>query len=111
MPSPDWEDLAEFFDPDEFADAAILKREGEELGGVLGVFEHPTEPAGLGDYKLDHTGPRFTCPAQGVALMAARGDELEVDGETYDVLEPPEQDGTGLVALILAEKAGEHAGF
>jgi len=106
MPSPVWEDLSEFFDPDEFAVSATIKRDEATLGEVLGVFEHPTERADLGEFELDQTSPRFICAAVALTLSIVEGDMLTIEDTEYDVLHRPEQDGTGLVAVILAEQAG-----
>lgn len=102
MPHPDWEDLSDFFDPDEFATKATLTRDGAVVGEVLGVFDDPSQVASLGDYEHDHQSPRFTCPE--VALVGVQaGDVAEIEGKTFDVMKGPQRDGTGLAFLILAE--------
>lgn len=102
MPSPDWEDLAEFFDPAEFAQTARLWRDGANLGEITGIYDNPTERKELGDYTQDEMAARFLCREPG-GLNAKRGDVLEVGTEYFDVIEKPVRDGTGLVTLELSE--------
>lgn len=102
MPNPNWEDLSEFFDPDEFAALAVISRDGGTIGEVLGIFEDPTEVAALGDYELDNPTPKFVCRASDV-VDTRKGDVLTVDGRALDVMQDPELDGTGLATLVLSE--------
>ena len=102
MPAPSWEDLGEFFDPEEFATTARLWREGEDLGEITGIHDHPTDRKELGDYTIDETGPRFLC-AETAGAKAKRGDVLQVDGEYRDIVQQPTRDGTGVVVLELSE--------
>ena len=110
MASPDWEDLSEFFDPDEFAQRAKIYRGDEEIGEVLGLFEDPTAPKELGDFTLDQVGPRFLSPEVG-GMAAKSRDELEVNGVKYDIVADAAKDGTGLVVIELAEAGVAHAGI
>lgn len=104
MPQPDWEDLTDFFDPDEFADAADIRRDDQSVGQILGVFDDPSQIASLGDYEHDHDTPTFTC-AETSAVIVQAGDVAVIDGTSYDVLKSPQKDGTGLAKLILADQA------
>lgn len=102
MPHPDWEDLSAFFDPDEFATSAVITRGEETVAEVLGIFDDPNEVAALGEYELDHPNPRFVCPEADVADVR-KGDIVTIEGKTFDLMQEPELDGTGVAALILAE--------
>ena len=102
MPHPPWEDLSEFFDPDEFATTAIITRDEEQIGEVLGIFDDPNQVAELGEYEHDHPVPRFVCKEVDAALIE-RGDVLTIEGKEFDVMQEPELDGTGIATLILAE--------
>lgn len=104
MPQPDWEDLTDFFDPDDFADTAIIKRNNQNVGQILGVFDDPSQIASLGEYEHDHDTPTFTCPESSASVVQA-GDVATVNGTDYDVMKSPQKDGTGLVKLILADQA------
>lgn len=101
MPHPSWEDLSEFFDPDEFASTAIITRGEEQIGEVLGIFDDPNQLVRLGEYELDHPTPRFTCREVAVATIH-KGDTATIEGRMFDVMQEPELDGTGLAVLILA---------
>ncbi|WP_300067727.1 hypothetical protein [uncultured Ruegeria sp.] len=103
MPHPDWEDLSDFFDPDEFADTANITRDNQVVGQILGVFDDPSQVAKLGEYEHDHHAPTFICPEVEAAIVQP-GDVAEIDGTPYDVTKSPQADGTGLSKLILAEQ-------
>ncbi|AVO37388.1 head-tail joining protein [Pukyongiella litopenaei] len=102
MPHPAWEDLSEFFDPDEFATTATIRRDGEIIGEVLGIFDDPNQIAALGNYELDHPTPRLICPETDIADIS-RGDVATIEGRDFDIMQEPELDGTGIATLILAE--------
>lgn len=102
MPHHDWEDLSAFFDPDEFATSAVIKREDETVAEVLGIFDDPNEVAALGEYELDLPKPRFVCPVAGVAGVR-KGDAVTIEGKVFDLMQEPQLDGTGVATLILAE--------
>jgi hypothetical protein len=102
MPQPEWEDLSTFFDPDEFAATAVITRGEETVVEVLGIFDDPNAVATLGEYALDHTSPRFTCPETDVAGVH-KGDVVTIEGKEFDLMQEPELDGTGIATLILAE--------
>lgn len=101
MPHPDWEDLSEFFDLDEFATTATITRDGEEIGEVLGIFDDPNEVAALGEYEHDHPVPRFTCREVAVSTLR-RGDVATIEGRAFTLAQEPKRDGTGIATLILA---------
>lgn len=102
MPHPPWEDLSEFFASDEFATTAIITRVEEQIGEVLGIFDDPNQVAALGEYELDHPTPRFTCREVDVADVA-KGDVATIEGRSFDIMQEPELDGTGIATLILAK--------
>lgn len=100
MSQTDWEDLSAFFDPDEFATSARITRGLDQVAEVFGIFDDPNEVASLGELDMDHATPRFTCPAGAVIGVQAK-DTATINGQVYDVMEPPQQDGTGIATLIL----------
>jgi hypothetical protein len=102
MPHPSWEDLSEFFDPDEFATTAIISRAGEQIGEVFGIFDDPNKVAELGEYELDHQTPRFTC-REVDAVDIVKGDVATIEGREFDIMQEPALDGTGIATLILAD--------
>lgn len=103
MPQPEWEDLSDFFDPDEFADTARITRDGQDVAQILGVFDDPSQVSQLGEYEHDHQTPIFLCPETAAADIQA-DDVATIDGIAYDVMKSPQRDGTGLVTLILSEQ-------
>jgi hypothetical protein len=106
MPSPDWEDLSEFFDPSVFATRLMLSRGGEVLGRVLCLFDDPSTSPQLGDFSLDDQAPRVTMPEKdATALGFRRGDVVAVSDREFDVMRSPDLDGTGVAVVILAVRA------
>lgn len=102
MAGPVWENLAEFFDPSEFATAATITRDGQEIGEVFGIFDDPTQIAELGEYQHHHATPRFVC-AEDDATDVLRDDVLTIEGKSFDVLEEPQLDGTGIATVVLSK--------
>ncbi|WP_420023764.1 head-tail joining protein [Cereibacter azotoformans] len=114
MPAPAWEDLSIFFD--DFAVPAQLRRNGGHLRDLRVIFDEPSVDALLGTGRRDGasrqtrfetTTPMITAPESALA-GAMRGDELIVNGRSFDVMSSPEVDGTGLATLRLAPQS--HSG-
>jgi hypothetical protein len=101
MPHPGWEDISAFFELDEFATTASITRSSEKVADVLGIFDDPSQMATLGEFEFDGPGPRFVCREDEVSQVL-RGDTAVIEGRTFDVLEEPQLDGTGIATLILA---------
>jgi hypothetical protein len=99
---PAWEDLTEFFDPDEFADRGELERNDQMIGEIFGMFTDPSEQKELADFEHTDLDPVFLYPLNN-APEIRRHDVLTIKGKTYDVLEPPEQDGTGRAGVKLGK--------
>lgn len=102
MPHPTWEDLSDFFDPNEFASIAIITRASENIGEVLGIFDDPNHVASLGEYDLDYPVPKFMC-AEADIVALKRGDVVTIEGKDFDLIEEPKLDGTGIATLILGK--------
>ena len=101
MAHPDWEDISAFFELEEFATTASITRGSEKVADVLGIFDDPSQMATLGEFEFDGPGPRFACREDEVSQVL-RGDTAVIEGSTFDVLEEPQLDGTGIATLILA---------
>lgn len=99
---PDWEDFSDFFDPDDFAQKAEIVKGDEVAGEVFGIFETPAEQSELGDFEHREAKFRFVCAADHVKHVA-RYDALRINGRDYDVLEPPEIEGSGLAYIYLGQ--------
>ena len=103
MPALAWEDLDVFLDADRFASVVVIHLGAGEIRQVTGIFDDPFLDAKLGEYDLSTTQPRFLAKAIDLDGID-RGDTLVVDGETFDILEPPRPDGTGLATLAMARR-------
>lgn len=101
MPTPAWDDLEAFLSADEFAVKATVRLQDGGARVVLGIFDDPYLNAQLGEYEVDTTRPRFTCKEADV-IGLARGDLVDINGRTYDVLSGAQPDGTGMALLELA---------
>jgi|GEM_PF-6505759 len=102
MPHPDFEDITEFFDPDEFATTAHITRGAENIGDVLGIFDDPNEVARIGEYSMDHVTPKFECAEVDVADVH-KNDRVTIEGREFDLMEEPQLDGTGTARLVLGK--------
>lgn len=106
MGKPSWENLDDFLGLDTiggFARPAIIALQGGGTVTVNGIFDDPYLNAQLGEYETDTSAPRFMCRSDLVTDVAS-GDELTLDGTTYDVLAAPAHDGTGLAVIKLAPR-------
>ena len=104
MPTPAWDDLDAFLSADEFAVRATIRLQDGGARVVLGIFDDPYLNAQLGEYEVDTTRPRFTCKESDV-IGVLRGDMVDIDGRTYDVLASAQPDGTGMATLEMAAQA------
>lgn len=106
MGKPSWEEPDAFFQLDTdggFARPALIALQDGGTLTVNGIFDEPYLNAQLGEYDHDSSDPRFTCASAAVEGVR-RGDELTLDGKTYDVLSSPHHDGTGLATIKLAPR-------
>ncbi len=101
MPTPAWDDLNTFLSLDDFAVEATVTRQDGDTRVVIGIFDDPYLNAQLGEYELDTSRPRFTCRESDV-IGVLRGDMVEINGRSYDVLSSAQPDGTGMAVLELA---------
>lgn len=104
MPKPAWDDLDAFLNTDEFAVAATVRLQDGGARLVRGIFDDPFLNAQLGEYELDTTRPRLLCKEADV-IGVGRGDLVDIQGRTYDVLTTAQPDGTGMALLELARQA------
>lgn len=91
------EDLAVFFDVDEFAWAATWS--GAPAAPVAGIFDAEYQLVALGTPGIEGAAPVFLCAAAAVP-GATHGQTLTIDGTVYTI-RGVQPDGTGLVLLIL----------
>ena len=113
MPVPSWERLDDFLQVDDFAVTAQVRPGGSgPARPVVGILDDPSQAVsggsggrGRAQFEVDAVRPTFRCKLADVAGVR-RGDRLEVDGRTVDVLAPPHSDGTGMAVIELAFPVG-----
>lgn len=106
MPKPSWENLDDFFDLDTnggFAFSAVLQSQKGWTRTINAIFDDPYFNSQLGEYEADTSSPRLTAKEVDLAGLL-RGDTIIVAGENFDVLDSPEQDGTGTAVIRLARQ-------
>lgn len=103
MLQPDWENLDEFLNEDEFAVPAELQLQSGQTRQITGIYDEPFLDAELGEYRMDQVQPRYLTRADLVADVS-RGDVLVVLGRTMDIMQTPMADGTGMATLRLAPR-------
>lgn len=99
------DDLAAFFDPDEFADEAVFDG-NPGTGSVLGLFDRNFDLAALGGIGVASTAPVFVLPSSSVPdnvrSRYLRFGNLLAGGSRYRVSNVHD-DGTGVTLLQLQE--------
>lgn len=101
MPShPDWDDLDDFLQSEDFASPAVVTLKNGTVLTVMGILENPYQAARLGGFEQDSVRPQFHCKYQDV-LLVRRGDTFVIEGKTYDAHKGAEPDGTGMACIDL----------
>ncbi len=95
------DDVDEFFDTDEFATEADFTLDGGVVVSVAGIFDAPTFSTELGEYQFETVQPRFMAPESLVRDVRVN-DQAVISGKSYDVVENPHFDGSGLAVVELA---------
>ena len=101
------EDLSVFFDDfgsdcvAEFADEAQADYEFE------GIFEDPYAATQIGTYRVIISEPTLLVKATTEIDALRRNDVVTIDGRRYIVLSKPEDDGTGVARIKLAEETAQ----
>jgi len=101
MSTPHWDDITDFIDFDDFAINCTLRMQTGMVRKFLGIFDDPYLNSQLGSYESDTNRPTIHCLERDV-LGVARGDRVDVDKKSFDVLSAPHVDGTGFAVLELA---------
>lgn len=96
---PDWEHLDQFFE--EFAVNAVVAMRSGHTRQFKALFEYPYIDPDAGIYDYDTTAPQLTAPEAEVTGVD-RGDYVTIGVKQYDIVAPPEMDGTGLAVLKLS---------
>lgn len=99
-----WERLDDFLSIDEFASRVQVRLQSGEAREIRAIFDDPYLNTELGEYELDTAQPRLTCKWSDVHDVL-RGDVVEIDGRSYDVITNAQPDGTGMALLALAVPA------
>lgn len=110
MPSPSWEDLGEFLDPDEFGVQCLVTFKAGGMRRFFVIFDDPNVTARAGEYERDDRLPIAggrECDMVGIH----RGDSCAITFEranstrytqTFDVMKDPEPRGDGWSELVLS---------
>lgn len=101
MPTAPFDDLDAFLSTEEFAVSATIRLQDGGTRVITGIFDDPYLNAELGEYEADTSRPRLTCKEVDV-VGVGRGDFVEINGETFDVMTSAQPDGTGMALLELA---------
>lgn len=103
MPVESSADILDFFELDDFADAATYTPMGGSASTVLGIFDNPQASRNATDL-IDVTipAPQFVCRTADVP-NAADGDAIVIRSVSY-LVRVSLNDGTGVSTLLL-EKA------
>lgn len=94
------EDLAQFFEADEFAVTATFTRGGSAVTAALVIFDDPSQGTQLYDAEVEEPAPSLSAPASSLAPVK-RGDDVSVGGAGAFKVERIRRDGAGLVRLDL----------
>jgi len=101
-----WENIADFLDPQEFGDLATFTRKGVVIArDVPGIFDDPTLSAESGEYIANVSQPRFTAELARVAHLK-KNDECTIAGDAFMLDHDPQSDGTGMAILSLSRDYG-----
>jgi hypothetical protein len=93
-------DILDFFELDDFADAATYTAVGGSPVSVLGIFDAPQASRNATDLmQITIPSPQFVCRTADVPA-AADGDEIIIRATAYNV-RVVLTDGTGVSTLIL----------
>lgn len=111
MSKPHWEDLDAFLVPESeggFAKPALFfltdgTTRGEDPNPIYAIYDDPFYSADIGEYDTSSSQPRLNGKESDFQGLD-RGDEVEVDGERFDILGPPHRDGTGWAVIMLARQ-------
>lgn len=101
MPAPDWENLDTFLSLDDFAVRARLILTGGIVKEISVIFDEAFLDALVGEYALETSQPRILAKEADVVGLR-RGDQVEIAGISYDVMRGPQEDGVGMVTVVLS---------
>jgi hypothetical protein len=94
------EDLTVFFNPAEFAVAAVFKRGAATVAACNVIFDDPTQQIALYEQGVEEAAPRLRARTADVAAVR-RNDLVTVNAVIWRV-ERLANDGTGVSTLYLA---------
>ena len=101
MPSPAWEDLDDFLDPEEFAVPCVITFQAGGVRAINVIFDDPYVNAQAGEYSRDDRLPHATAKEADL-VGVRRKDSCVIGGQVYDVMTGAKPDGTGLSVLELS---------
>jgi hypothetical protein len=84
----------------DFGITATLVSQGRS---VKAIFDHPNDTAPAGNLRVDINQPQITLVETDL-VDVNDGDEIQISGQSYIAVFPPQVDGTGMAVLRLSEK-------
>ena len=95
------DDLECLYESEFGIDASLLIKATDTTLSLRGIFENPYFQRKFGDFIVDAEDPSFECVNQTALADARQGDELTIDGTKYFLQSEPQEDGIGVVAMVL----------
>lgn len=115
MPTPAWDELEQFTDPEDFGTWAVITFQAGGTRRIPVLFDDPaanirfrnrapmSPVVTLGDYDMDAEHPYMTATVAHLDGVRRKDSVmLEADGSTYGILTGPKPDGTGFAFVSLA---------
>ncbi|HWQ36956.1 MAG TPA: head-tail joining protein [Blastocatellia bacterium] len=94
------EDLAQFFDPADFATTVAFTRGAQMVGSVSAIFTAASQSVEIYDAQIEEPNPTLVARSSEIAGIR-RGDTATVGGSSFRV-ERISADGTGISTIYLA---------
>ena len=95
------DDLECLYESEFGIDASLLIKATDTTLDLRGIFENPYYKRKFGDFIVDAEDPSFECVNQTALADARQGDELTIENTVYFLQSEPQEDGIGVVAMVL----------
>ncbi len=95
------EDLAQFFEPKDFAVVAVFTRAGVPVSTTNVIFDDAAQSVSLYETSVEEAAPFLLAPTAVVAPVK-RKDAVAVNGANF-IVERLHPDGTGLTTIYLKQ--------
>ena len=100
---PDWDDMDDFFDEDDFAVPAMYVPVGGAAQSILVIVDSvPADSSVSGNILYSNQHKTVLCKTTDVP-EATNGDVLTIDGVTYNVIDVGKNEAEGTTTLVLSK--------